>query len=929
MSVSRRLHSYARARARRRGRPATSLLAELRGWGSSGTATCLATARTRLRCELARDFPLLDSTGERAPSGAANFLFAKSAGRRRWPRPRPSYWSSRRIWGLCFATRRRPTALTQLPESGPVSRRLHSYARARARRRGRPATSLLAELRGWGSSGTATCLATARTRLRCELARDFPLLDSTGERAPSGAANFLFAKSAGRRRWPRPRPSYWSSRRIWGLCFATRRRPTALTQLPESGPVSRRLHSYARARARRRGRPATSLLAELRGWGSSGTATCLATARTRLRCELARDFPLLNSTGERAPSGAANFLFAKSAGRRRWPRPRPSYWSSRRIWGLCFATRRRPTALTQLPESGPVSRRLHSYARARARRRGRPATSLLAELRGWGSSGTATCLATARTRLRCELARDFPLLDSTGERAPSGAANFLFAKSAGRRRWPRPRPSYWSSRRIWGLCFATRRRPTALTQLPESGPVSRRLHSYARARARRRGRPATSLLAELRGWGSSGTATCLATARTRLRCELARDFPLLNSTGERAPSGAANFLFAKSAGRRRWPRPRPSYWSSRRIWGLCFATRRRPTALTQLPESGPVSRRLHSYARARARRRGRPATSLLAELRGWGSSGTATCLATARTRLRCELARDFPLLDSTGERAPSGAANFLFAKSAGRRRWPRPRPSYWSSRRIWGLCFATRRRPTALTQLPESGPVSRRLHSYARARARRRGRPATSLLAELRGWGSSGTATCLATARTRLRCELARDFPLLDSTGERAPSGAANFLFAKSAGRRRWPRPRPSYWSSRRIWGLCFATRRRPTALTQLPEWAPLAAVFIPTRARGRAAGGGRRRRCWPSCEVGGRREPPPVSPPLGPVSGVSSLGIFRCSIPLVSGRRAARRISFLPNRLADGGGLGPGRATGRAAGSGVSASPPGGAPPH
>ncbi len=150
---------------------------------------------------------------------------------------------------------------------------------------------------------------------------------------------------------------------------------------------------------------------------------------------------------------------------------------------------------------------------------------------------------------------------------------------------------------------------------------------------------------------------------------------------------------------------------------------------------GPVNRLLHSYARAS------PATALLAELRGWGSSPTATRLATARTRL----------------------------------------------------------------------PVNRLLHSYARAS------PATALLAELRGWGSSPTATRLATARTRLRCELALDFPLLDSTGERAPSGAANFLFAKSAGRRRWPRPRRSYWSSRRIGGLCFATRRRPTALTQLP----------------------------------------------------------------------------------------------------------------
>ena len=39
----------------------------------------------------------------------------------------------------------------------------------------------------------------------------------------------------------------------------------------------------------------------------------------------------------------------------------------------------------------------------------------------------------------------------------------------------------------------------------------------------------------------------------------------------------------------------------------------------------------------------------------------------------------------------------------------------------------------------------------------------------------------------------------------------------RAAGRRRWPRPRRSYWSSRRIGGLCFATRRRPTALTQLP----------------------------------------------------------------------------------------------------------------
>ena len=103
----------------------------------------------------------------------------------------------------------------------------------------------------------------------------------------------------------------------------------------------------------------------------------------------------------------------------------------------------------------------------------------------------------------------------------------------------------------------------------------------------------------------------------------------------------------------------------------------------------------------------------------------------------------------------------------------------------------------------------------------------------------------------------------------------------------------------------------------------PVTAFFIPTRAQAR------RRRCWPSCEVGGRRQPPPVLQPLGPVSGVSSLWIFRCSIPLVSGRRAARRISFLPNRLADGGGRGPGGATGRAAGSGVCASPPGGAQPH
>ncbi len=39
----------------------------------------------------------------------------------------------------------------------------------------------------------------------------------------------------------------------------------------------------------------------------------------------------------------------------------------------------------------------------------------------------------------------------------------------------------------------------------------------------------------------------------------------------------------------------------------------------------------------------------------------------------------------------------------------------------------------------------------------------------------------------------------------------------------------------------------------------PLTAFFIPTRARAR------RRRCWPSCEVGGRRQPPPVLQPLGP----------------------------------------------------------------
>jgi hypothetical protein len=89
------------------------------------------------------------------------------------------------------------------------------------------------------------------------------------------------------------------------------------------------------------------------------------------------------------------------------------------------------------------------------------------------------------------------------------------------------------------------------------------------------------------------------------------------------------------------------------------------------------------------------------------------------------------------------------------RRGERPRRRPWGRGSIAGLLRTADVADTMAQTAARQGvsgvlsPVNRLLHSYARARARAGGRPATSLLAELRGWGSSPTATRLATARTR------------------------------------------------------------------------------------------------------------------------------------------------------------------------------------